>query len=109
MKKCQFCAEEVQDEAVVCKHCGRNLNKQSTNNTSLYILSVLIPIIGIVIGATYMTKSDPREKKLGESILAWSILFLIVWGVGSFMLFNQTLISNEYNMFMHFNYPYLQQ
>lgn len=32
MKKCPFCAEEIQEEAIKCKHCGEFLNISSQSD-----------------------------------------------------------------------------
>lgn len=32
-KRCPYCAELIKNEAVVCKHCGLNLNTEKPTNT----------------------------------------------------------------------------
>ena len=60
MKKCPFCAEEIQDEAKKCKHCGEFLTPKEAgddNNTAIgnrasftmsgAVLGFLIGFVGI--------------------------------------------------------------
>lgn len=90
--QCPFCSEDIRAGAIKCKHCGSDIEyeeeyrgKVKANMHQSYwsfsILSILLPIVGIILGIVYLTKSSRLDKKLGEHTLAMSVLFMIIWGV----------------------------
>ena len=78
MKTCQFCAEEIQDDATLCKHCGKKQNGRDMNK-HVKILGILFITFGclLCVGGIVVNFVVPMAGNISGNDVAMRITSII--------------------------------
>lgn len=78
MKRCPFCAESIQDEAIFCRFCGKKIprtqaERRNKNQTSANITLLVIMGIAFVVLVIYFTTIGPEIGLGGRSPVIYEV------------------------------------
>jgi RNA polymerase subunit RPABC4/transcription elongation factor Spt4 len=95
-RNCVSCGRSISWDANVCPYCGKDYRYQTLPGRHelvspgmraiFYVVSIIFPIAGFIIGAIYYTKPEEEYKHVGKMCIVFATVAIVVeMGLGALL------------------------